>query len=179
MKDQDQEVESATAGRATLAGLLKHEITRLSRKVLRSQIDPLRKAMAQHRGQSAELKRRIAALQKEIASLKRAQRHRGPTSVAADADDSGPKRWQAKGLVSHRKKLGLSADHYARLVGVSSLSIYNWEQGKIVPRRAQQVALSKVRGLGKREAARRLADLAAENPSAIATRKPRRASKPR
>ena len=179
MAAQDQDEEAAAGGRATIASLLKHEITRLSRKVLRSEIEPLRKAVTHYRGQSAEFKRRIASLEKELAALKRAEGRRAPVQSAADADEEGPKRWQAKGLVSHRKKLGLSAELYARLVGVSGMSIYKWEHGKNTPRRAQLVALSKVRGLGKREAARRLEELDAQAPAPAARRKPRRKTKAR
>ena len=45
---------------------------------------------------------------------------------------------------------------FGRLVGASGQSVYNWEAGKTVPREGQQAALAAVRGLGKREAARRL-----------------------
>lgn len=34
--------------------------------------------------------------------------------------------------------------------------IYKWETGKAVPRAAQQAALAGIRGMGKREAAKRL-----------------------
>ncbi|HKY23287.1 MAG TPA: hypothetical protein VJM31_18875 [Vicinamibacterales bacterium] len=177
MAAQDQDEEAAAAGRATLASFLKHEITRLARKVLRAEIEPLRKAVTHHRGQSAEFKRRIASLEKEIAELRRAEKRR---SVAEPVkDDEGPKRWMPKGLASHRAKLGLSADNYARLVGVSGLSIYKWEQGKNTPRRAQQIALAKVRTLGKREAVRRLAELDAQAPSPAPRKKPGRKPKTR
>jgi hypothetical protein len=37
------------------------------------------------------------------------------------------------------------------------LTIYNWEQGKARPQKAQLAALAKVRGIGKREALDKLA----------------------
>jgi DNA-binding transcriptional regulator YiaG len=58
---------------------------------------------------------------------------------------------------AQRERLGLSAADYAKLVGVSSLTIYNWEQGKTRPRQEQLAALVAVRGIGKREAIKRLA----------------------
>ena len=57
---------------------------------------------------------------------------------------------------AHRKKVGLSAVEYARLVGVHAMSIYGWEQGKQRPRAEQLAALVGVRHLGKREAEQRL-----------------------
>jgi DNA-binding transcriptional regulator YiaG len=52
--------------------------------------------------------------------------------------------------------VGLSASDYGRLVGVTPLTIYNWEKGKSKPRPKQLAAWGQIRGLGKREARRRL-----------------------
>ena len=49
-----------------------------------------------------------------------------------------------------------SQAEYAALVGVSTLSIYNWESERARPREKQLAALAAVRKLGKREACRRL-----------------------
>jgi transcriptional regulator with XRE-family HTH domain len=57
---------------------------------------------------------------------------------------------------AQRERLGLSAADYAKLVGVSSLTIYNWEHGKTRPRAEQLAALVALRGIGKREALHRL-----------------------
>lgn len=67
--------------------------------------------------------------------------------------DNGPKlRFVAKGLGSLRKRLGVSIEEFATLLGVSPQSIYNWQAGKTVPRRAQLEKLAAVRSIGKREA---------------------------
>jgi len=50
---------------------------------------------------------------------------------------------------------------YAALVGVSPLTIYNWESGKTRPGGPQMAAWATIRGLGKREAWKRLEDLEA------------------
>jgi len=49
------------------------------------------------------------------------------------------------------------AKDYGKLIGVSGLTVYHWEAGKAKPRRRQLPAIAAVRGLGKREAAARLA----------------------
>ena len=89
-----------------------------------------------------------------------------PAKNTAPANKSGRARFSAKGLKANRERLGLSADHYGKLVGVSGLSIYNWEQGKARPRESSIEALLKIRGLGKREAAKRLQALQESAPSA-------------
>ena len=61
------------------------------------------------------------------------------------------------GAVSaERKRLELSAADYGELVGVSQLTIYNWEKGKTKPRAAQLDKWLAVKGIGKRKAWARL-----------------------
>ena len=140
---------------ANLATVLKTEIARLARKEAKAQFEPLRKANAGYRRDIAALKREVATLSRQLKSAARPSR--AEKDAAATAGDDAPRvRFQAKGLKSHREKLGLSAAEYGQLAGVSGQSIYNWEAGKTVPRQAQVQALAALRGMGKREAAKRL-----------------------
>lgn len=141
---------------SNFSSVLRSEIARVARKEIRSVADPLRKANANYRREIAELKRQLSALQKELRSLSKAPRARAPGAE----ETAGSTRFGAKGLKSLRARLGLSAADFGRLVGASGQSIYNWEAGKAVPRASQQAALASVRGLGKREAAKRLEALA-------------------
>ncbi len=133
--------------------ILKGEITRLARKEIRVAIDPVRKANAAHRKEIAELKRQVASLQRDLKAASKPAKARAETDQAS----SGSARFSAKGLKSLRAKLGLSAAEFGLLVGASGQSIYKWETGKAVPRASQQALLAAVHGIGKREAARRLA----------------------
>lgn len=141
---------------ANFSSVLKGEIARIARKEIKNAADPLRKANANYRREIAELKRQMSALQKELRSFSRAPRASSP----AAAETAGRTRFGAKGLKSLRARLGLSASDFGRLVGASGQSIYNWEARKAVPRASQQAALASIRGLGKREAAKRLEALA-------------------
>lgn len=143
---------------ANLATVLKAEIARLARKEAKAQVEPLRKANAGYRRDIAALKREVAGLARQ---LKDASRPAKPSRAAAEPEDGRKLRFQAKGLKSHREKLGLSAAEYGQLAGVSAQSIYNWEAGKSAPRQAQVQALAALRGIGKREAAKRLENEAA------------------
>ena len=62
-------------------------------------------------------------------------------------------------MKAQRQRLGLSAADYGKLVGVSGITIYNWEHEKATPRKAQLAALVAARGIGKREALKKLAEL--------------------
>ena len=138
-----------------LASMFKTEITRLARKEIKVAIDPVRKALAAHRKEIAELKRQVASLQRELKASSR------PSRVPQDVAEAPARgtRFVAKGLKSLRARLGLSAAEFGRLVGASGQSIYKWETGKAVPRASQQAALAAIRGLGKREAGKRLAEM--------------------
>ncbi|MGY1458739.1 MULTISPECIES: helix-turn-helix domain-containing protein [unclassified Luteimonas] len=136
---------------ANLATVLKAEIARLARKETKTQLDPLRKANAGYRRDIAALKREVAALSRQLKSAGRPAK-----KVQAEGDEGRKLRFSAKGLKTHREKLGLSAAEYGQLAEVSAQSIYNWEAGKTVPRQAQVQGLSELRGMGKREAAKRL-----------------------
>ncbi|MEX0885217.1 MAG: helix-turn-helix transcriptional regulator [Phycisphaeraceae bacterium] len=65
-------------------------------------------------------------------------------------------RFSPKWLKAHRQKLGLSQEDYGNLAGVSGLTIYNWETGKTKPRQQQLAGWATIRGLGRREARKRL-----------------------
>ena len=69
---------------------------------------------------------------------------------------SGTVRFSPSWVSAHRERLEVSAADYGELVGVSAQTIYNWEQGTTKPQAKQLAAWGAVRGLGKREAWRRL-----------------------
>ena len=140
-----------------IGALLKQEIVRLSRREVRAQVQPIQKASAQYRRDIAALKRRVATLERQGASLQR--RVLDKPRVTPASSTTTKIRFVAKGLKSHRDRLGLSAADYGRLVGVSAQSIYNWEQGHTSPRSEQLTTIATLRGVGKREALHRLESL--------------------
>ena len=89
-----------------------------------------------------------------VAALKRASE--APKATEVTQTRFVPFVPKGKGLRSHRARLGLSAEEYGRLVGVSAQTIYSWERQTSTPRAAQRASLAAVRGLGKREAHARL-----------------------
>lgn len=136
--------------------VLKTEIARLSKKTAKAFVQPLHSSVAAQRRSIATMKRQIAALEKEIAQLRRAGGRAAASATSRNTDAGGekggpPLRFQARGLRSLRSRLGLSAEEFGKLAGVSGQSVYNWEAEKTVPRRSQLQSLAKLRGLGKRE----------------------------
>lgn len=148
-----------------LANVLKEEIARLARKEIRAHVTETQKQVARHRREIAELKRANADLNRRLNFLEKQEKQRleqpaEPKVIIQKADGSTEAettaRFSPKWLATHRSKLGLSAVDYAKLVGCSPLSIYKWEKGESTPRAKQREALASIRGIGKREAVRRI-----------------------
>ena len=173
---------------ATLANALKEEISRLARKEVRQQIAETVKSAARSEREIAELKRQIQTLQQKPSATRTQDAPKPPAGKKAPSKKATAKRqggeaagaqsarsrFSAASLKASRERLGLSADNYGRLIGVSGLSIYNWEGGKAKPRESSIAALATIKGIGKREAAKRLEALAKEK----AEKKPATREKP-
>lgn len=91
-----------------------------------------------------------AAQQKKLEQVKGISKREAWERVGVESDFS------AEGVYAERERLELSAADYAELVGVSGLTIYNWEHGKTKPQAAQLKKLAKVKGIGKRAAWKKL-----------------------
>ncbi len=140
-----------------VATVLREEIQRLARKEAKAQIAALKKHRAVDRKAIAGPRRHVAALERDVASLKNQERRRvGKTPEAANGTTV---RFSPKWVAADRARLGLSAKDYGLLVGVSMLTIYNWEKGTSKPQAKQRAAWAGVRGIGKREAWQRLESL--------------------
>jgi len=101
-----------------IALAFKQEITRLARKESRTQTSPLRKATAKERKDVAQLKRQFIQLQRELNRIHRIQ----PTAISTpvtEAETGKGIRFRAKGVIAHRKRLGLSAADYGKLIGIT------------------------------------------------------------
>lgn len=142
------------------ASSLKDEVLRLARKEVRREVEGLKKASAQYRSDIAALKRRVDTLEK---MRTRAEKKASRSAFKPEAAEGKTTvRFSAKGLVSKRQKLGLSAGEMGVILGVSAQTIYNWESGKSRPRPQQLEAIATLRTMGKRQIAAKLAQAPSE-----------------
>jgi DNA-binding transcriptional regulator YiaG len=136
-----------------IAAVLKEEISRLARRELKGQVQGMKKASAQYRRNIAALKRQVSKLQSQVTLLQgKVLNH----SAEAQAEPVKRVRFVPKAIRSQRERLGLSAEDFGKLVGVSAQSVYNWEHETARPRTGQLAALAALRQMGKREARARL-----------------------
>ena len=137
-----------------LATVLKDEITRLARKEVRAESLPMRKAAVQSRTDINALKRRVAALGKQVASLSKA----ATIKKTETASDPATIRFSAKGFGTLRRRLGLSAAEMGFLLDASDQSIYKWERG-VRPRPNQMPKIATLRKMSKQQVAELLKSL--------------------
>ena len=154
-----------------IATVLKEEIRRLARREVRSQIATTKRASTQYRKQIAALKHEIEQLARQV---KATARRTVAANAAPAAEPQVRLRFVAKGLRSHRQRMGLSQAAFARLAGVSAQSVYNWERGTATPRGKQLAKLATLRSLGKREAAKQLEQVDVPARAAKRTKKSRK-----
>ena len=139
-----------------LQSVLRQEIRRFARKEVHSELEATKKAVAQHRRDIAELRRRNKALEQTVSYLQSRETKRlkaGPST----AEPPPGTRFSAPSLKAQRRKSGLSQEDYGRLVGVTGQTIYTWERGRTKPDGKHLATLVSLRRIGKREAQRHLA----------------------
>ena len=129
-----------------LVTVLKDEIARLARKEVRAEISTLRKAAILSRADLNVLKRRVAAIQKQLTSLIKGS----PTKTAAPADEATIIRFSSKGFAALRHRLDLSATEMGFLLDASDQSIYKWERG-VRPRPNQMPKIATLRKMSKQQ----------------------------
>ena len=64
--------------------------------------------------------------------------------------------FSAKAVLAERERLGLSQRNYAKLVGVGTLAIFNWEHGMCIPNGPSLEKWRAVKGIGKAKAEKKL-----------------------
>ena len=132
---------------------LNEHIRKQARRDLKPLLSEAKKRSAEHRRSIAALKCEVTQLRRDLAAIKK-HLPEAPKAVAGEVLQKS--RLRIDGLKAHRTRLGLSAKEYGKLLGVSGLTVYNWEGGKSKPRRSQLPNIVAVRGIGKREALERL-----------------------
>jgi len=133
-----------------IASVLKAEITRLSRRELKSATDGLKKASVQHRSEIAAMKRRVEVIERRLRQVEKLVAS-APTA-SRETTQAKPVRYSAKRFLAHRQRLTLSAADAGFLLNVTAQTVYNWETGKTRPSPGQMPAIAALRKLTARQA---------------------------
>ena len=138
-----------------LASILKDEIRRLAKREIKTATRSTKQAVAHYRRDIAKLKRLVQVQQKEIQFLRTQEQKRLHQPQTAEQSVDGV-RFSARSVRAQRRRLALSAEDFAKLVGVSAMTVYNWEHGKGRPKNNRLGAFAALRTIGKREAVKKL-----------------------
>jgi putative transcriptional regulator len=143
-----------------------------------------RLAKKELRGISAPILRGLRALRKELDSLEKAIGSLSPGSARglaprrtrragrrASVPMVGGVRMTPARIRSLRRRLGLSQQNMAKVLGVSAAAVQTWEQGRSKPRGRSRAALEKVAKMSKAEAQARTTGKAASKRKATKARK--------
>ncbi len=155
-----------------IAAVLKDEIRRLAKREIKTATSTTKQAIVQYRRDIAKLKRELQEQKRKTAFLEAQERKRLDQPQAASERELNGVRHSARSVRAQRKRLGLSAADYGKLVGVSGLTVFNWEHGKARPRQDRLAALVAVRAMGRREALAKL-DVRKTGAKKLGRRKPR------
>jgi DNA-binding transcriptional regulator YiaG len=143
--------------------ILKSEITRLAKKQIRAACGPLAQEVR-------ELKRRVSQLGKAVAGLDKLKAKVEAESVSEDLKLEVPEEELKAARLSPllikklRARVGVSQAQLASLIGVSGPAVAHWEQGVSRPQGQNRAALVALRGIGKRQVKRMLAEKAKAEP---------------
>ena len=153
-----------------IAQVLKSEISRISKHEAKILFAPIRSTTIILKKTTADLKSRLANLEK---SNKELQKQVAPliANQPKPIEEPEVKGWiSGKGVKALRKKLGLSQQELAKLTGVSTGCVVQWESkaGMLKLRDATKKAVMVVRKLGgKAEARQRLDEIVVVKKAAL------------
>ena len=141
-----------------VAKVLKEEIARISRKEAKAAIGPIRKPSVRLRRDVADLKSRMARMEQTVKGLQAMLSKVAATQPAVIPEGEKKARITAKGMRSLRRKLRLSQNEFATLIGISGQAVSHWEkqQGALRLRDATRAEILPLRDLGARDARKML-----------------------
>ena len=132
--------------------VLKAEIARLSRRLMMKPVEELRR-----------LRRRVLELSRELRALKAArveEQAKAKIRAASETVAGGQAttiRMTPRLIRALRSRLGISQADFAKLAGVSTVAVGQWEAGRSRPRAERKARIAALRSVGRREVRRLLA----------------------
>jgi DNA-binding transcriptional regulator YiaG len=134
------------------ASLIRHEVRRLARKESNAAVAPLRKQVTSLRRRVAEQRAQIVNLERAARTAAAAATMRGRAAGTEAAEAPGaPIRFSPAWMRTHRAKLGMSRETYAKLLGVSAQSVLVWETGRARPRQKTIESWARLRQMRVRD----------------------------
>lgn len=106
----------------TLQTMLKAEISRLSKKEIKTAVAPLMKT-------TAELRKQVRDLKKQLAGYVKAAGISVPVVEEKPTPSVDKMRFSAKNIKALRMRHRMTQADFATMLGVSKMAVSGWEQG--------------------------------------------------
>jgi DNA-binding transcriptional regulator YiaG len=155
---------------AKIEQVLKSEIIRLAKKQIRDVCVPLARDVRGLKRRVSQLHKTVTALDKLRSELEAKKAAEG-TKLQAPAEQVKAARLSPLLIKKLRARLGISQGQLACLVGVSGPAVAFWEQGRSRPQGPNRAALVALRGVGRRQVKRMLAEKVGQGPQKAEQRK--------
>lgn len=158
---------------SNVAKALKAEISRISRKEVKNVTGPIAKLNIDLKKIVADLKRRLAALEKENKRLLAGVKKEKAGEAPEPSEETKKARITSRTIRSLRSRLGLSQADFGKLAGVTTGAVYLWEnkEGPLNLREKTKAALLAIKGMGAREAKGKVAEGEAGSRKSVAKMK--------
>lgn len=143
-----------------LSQVFKAEISRISRHEIKTAFKPLHQSTISLKKTIIDLKRKIASIEAANKQLLSFQKKQEP-QLQVKPVEMEKARITAKTIRKLREKLGLSQAEFGKLIDVSITHVFNMEhkQGRLRFRGDTLKNILAIKGIGKREAQKRLAEI--------------------
>lgn len=146
-----------------IAKVLREEIQRLAKRQVKAELNSVKRDNVRLKKSVAELRRQVAALDATSRELvKRVTPVVASKEIEAATEQAAKLRPTSKSLKKLRARLGLTQVQFGQLLGVSGQAVVQWasRDGRIRMRKTTLAALARIQNIGKREARRRLVEIA-------------------
>lgn len=136
------------------------EIKRIARRELKPDVTSIRTTTTSNKHEIVALRKRVKELESMVLKLVKTQLKHGPES-AAKVLTAKQTRWSAEGFAKLRKRLKVSAAQMGKILGVSSATVYHWENAdsEVRPRPQNMPKILAARRLSPAKARQLLSDM--------------------
>lgn len=156
--------------------VLGEEIRRLARKEVKAVLEEMKEQISALKKTVSEQGKLIKELTKVTSKTAAIVLPQEEPKEEKAPEDIKAVRVSADRITKWRKKIGVSQTQFAKLLGVSHLSVNHWEAGKTEPREAQKQRIVELRDMGKRELKALILERLGEK---FAKRRPHAGARPR
>jgi len=151
-----------------LGEMLKSEILRLARKSVRMSFPSLKKDIKDFRRSLRLMTVKVQRLEKAVSEHTVVVRKKRVEDLAVPETKLKSSRMSPRLVAKLRKRLSLTRKEFGLLAGVSSNTVYLWENGRVAPTKKSRAVLIGMRRLRVREARKLLEPIIAKGKAAAA-----------